>query len=170
MTEFFWGPEPDGLGPCWDLPGTAIHDNRLKDIRFPTDTEAWDLASARRIFFAGRESEANETYIPLPNLENSLKAKPDQQPSDPETEVVTDVIFEIPNLTWRSIAGYFRSWSGFHNHQKRNPEDQARKARGADGDVVDRFMHRLRSRVPDHPDAVDVQWPVYMMMIRKNGN
>lgn len=172
MTDFFWGPEPDGLGGCWDLPGTAIHDNRLKDIQFPAESNLWDRRSAKRIFFAGPDYDPTEdkTYVSLPELSLGSANLQREELSDPEEEITTDVIFTIPNLTWSAIAGYFRSWSGYRNYQKRHPGDKEREARGADGDVVDRFMHRLRSRLSDQAHGVDVEWPVYMMMIKKKGD
>ncbi|KAF9513084.1 hypothetical protein BS47DRAFT_1344601 [Hydnum rufescens UP504] len=70
-------------------------------------------------------------------------------------------------MTWRELENYLRTWSALHTFHAKHPEDRDH----ADGDIVQRFMRRLKEGVTDElkspSDQVEVESPLALIMIKK---
>ncbi|KAG8957233.1 hypothetical protein FRC03_010354 [Tulasnella sp. 419] len=156
----------DKLGPFWEQPGRNILDDHFRAIPFPTSPE-WDQASARRVYFGGEH---------LPELDVPFFEMPEDEVNKPGEEELE--LIEIPDaneyktnvilrkkLTWEGLQAYFRTWSSLHSYHEKNPDDKARKGRGKDGDIVERFVESLKDEIGGN--EVTIEWPLTLIMIKK---
>jgi len=160
LQEFSYGA--DSLGPFWQQPGTSILTNRYRDMTFPTDPSDWDASAAIRIFYTGSHYpiEHGDTYMSLSELEEANDVA--SWGGGGVREVKTDVLMG-GRMTWDGMRAFFKTWSAVHSYQERHPEDKDRE----DGDIVDRFVQTLKERLPEGEEGVQVEWPIFSMMIRK---
>lgn len=165
MSDFFHSP--DGLGPFGTKPDVDIHDNELRAIHFPDVASGWDTSNATRIYFVGdhHAEKKDINYIPLSELQAALDSDPGVPLFVGGQQVRTDVVIKRI-LTWAWIESYIRTWSPLHAYQLKHPDDKERTGRGKDGDIVDRFIEELKARLPENKESVDVEWTMYLMMIK----
>ncbi|KAG8991745.1 hypothetical protein FRB93_002591 [Tulasnella sp. JGI-2019a] len=159
IAEFSLGD--DSLGPFWQQPGTSIIHSRLRDIAFPKSSN-WNSAQATRIDFQGPHHLSDEgeiRHLELSELEATLASGAESLVG----EVTTDVLLR-KKLTWDGMKAYFRTWSAYHSYQEKYPEQTGP---GKDGDIVDQFVDGLKEKLSECENGVEVDWPIYSMMIRK---
>ena len=152
--------DADSLGPFWQQPGIARLENQYRDLHFPT-TRDWDLGTATRIYFEGPD-DANKG-LPYYSLDEILKGNVEWPNA---LEWRTDPVV-TKYFTWDSMAEYFKTWSAVHSYQAQNPEDKERSGNGRDGDIVDRFVSRLKEVVGEDVEGIDVYWPLAAMLIKR---
>ncbi|KAG8953978.1 hypothetical protein FRC04_000962 [Tulasnella sp. 424] len=148
----------DGLGPFWQQPGVSIVDSKYRSIQFPNNS-AWLPSSQVRVYLEGPDEDGTSLpYRPFDEvLQTGLFIEPEWR---------TDTIMNR-SLSLDDIAAYFRTWSAVHSYQKQYPNDKERTGQGADGDIVDRFVESLRQALQEPVGAVDVYWPVFLMMVQR---
>lgn len=81
-------------------------------------------------------------------------------------DVTTDVLIGR-ETTFDDLKPYFRTWSAVHRYHEKHPEDKGRIGRGKHGDIVDRFVEEMKDKLPEHTAEVEIEWPIYMMMVKK---
>lgn len=148
----------DSLGPYWQQPGRRILDNHLQEVAFPTSKAGWDLASSRRIYFAG--NHVPELELPFHHIpEEGGGSRNIALPSDPDFK--TDVILK-KTWTWDGLQSYLRTYSSLHTYHEAHPEDRTRQG----GDIVERMIQSMKEKVPD-AEKLDVEWPLALLLIKK---
>ncbi|KIO20218.1 hypothetical protein M407DRAFT_221150 [Tulasnella calospora MUT 4182] len=145
----------NGLGPFWQQPGVSILDAKYRTIQFPNN-DAWLASSSTRVFLEGPSEDG--TTLPYRSFDDALQSGLLTEP-----EWRTDTIIDR-SLTWNNMTAYFRTWSAVHSYQQQYPIDKEKTGRGAEGDIVDRFIESLRQALQEPSDEVDVYWPVFLMM------
>ena len=74
-------------------------------------------------------------------------------------------------MTWDDLLSYFRTFSSLHTYHEKYPEDLARP----DGDIAVRFWNKLKAEVAQHenqsvediPKEIDVEWPLALILARR---
>jgi hypothetical protein len=70
-------------------------------------------------------------------------------------------------FTYETLEGYYRTWSALHAYHENNPEDKAKRGT-EEGDIVDRFMRKLKRELRlDSKGEILAGWPLVLMMIKK---
>jgi trans-aconitate 3-methyltransferase len=140
------------LGQYWERPGRNILQDHLQSVRFPTQP-SWDASSGQRVYYVG-----NHYSTTGPNPAIRLTPGADEE--------VREVILR-KIMTWEALENYLRTWSALHTFHAKHPEDRDH----ADGDIVQRFMRRLKDGVTDEvkspSDQVEVEFPLALIMIKK---
>ncbi|KAG8893954.1 hypothetical protein FRB99_001618 [Tulasnella sp. 403] len=154
----------DCLGPFWEQPGINILSSYFRDIPFP-DAPEWDATFRRRVYFFGETDttakfQDRPPYYPLPQEGESLP---------PVGEYVTDVLLR-KYITWEALEAYIRTWSAVLRYQTKYPEDKERRGRGEEGDIVDRWFAALKKGAPECKEGVDIEVPLFMMVVKRASN
>lgn len=132
---------PDQLGPYKNQPGYDIVHTFLDGI--PSPGPPFEANSERRIKYVGEHYPARVSDVGEKN----------------------PVILKV-RLTWQAVEAWFRTSGVAHNYAMANPED----AKRPDGDVVSRFMRRLRAQAVGMgytDEMVDCEVPMALLLFRK---
>lgn len=98
----------------------------------------------------------------MPDVDLPYRPLSDDLPDDAEYK--TDSILG-KRMTWADMEGYLRTWSSLHSYHQSHPEDKAKAGKGKDGDVVDRFVEKLKEEVGG--DSFEIVEPLSLMMIKR---
>jgi len=148
----------DSLGPHWQQPGRRILENHLQEVAFPTSGSGWDLATSRRIYFAG--NHVPELDLPFHHIPGEEDSKGIVLPADRDFK--TDVILK-KTWTWDGLQSYLRTFSSLHAYHEAHPEDRNNQG----GDIVERMIQSMKKKVPN-AERLDVEWPVTLLLIKKD--
>ena len=118
------GNGPYDVGPYWQQPGRSILQNHLREIVLADPSLLTD----------GKYLVFSSDWYP----ENK----------HPGAEV-RDVIMSKP-ATLEGLEAYLRTWSAVHTYLEKFPDVAAMRGKGAEGDVVDRIISKLKAEgVPE---------------------
>jgi trans-aconitate 3-methyltransferase len=150
--------EPDSLSAYWEQPGRAILDAGLVTVPLPPE-DSFDVEASKVISFSGTQRQ---------DIEAALTAS--------GRKVENDEVILNNSLTWELLEKYCRTWSSLSNYLEKYPEEKEKRLSnggkgGPDGDIVDRFLSRLRNELlkttGSIPEKVDIEWPVTLLLYRK---
>jgi hypothetical protein len=118
------GNGPYDVGPYWQQPGRGILQNHLREIVHAGPSL---LTDGKYLVFSG-------DWYP--------------ESKHPGAEV-RDVIMSH-SATLEGLEAYLRTWSAVHTYLEKFPDVAAMRGKGADGDVVDRIINKLKEEgVPE---------------------
>lgn len=121
--------------------------------------EGFDVENSRVISFSGDQRQ---------DLEAALTASGRKVEND---EFILNKAF-----TWELLEKYCRTWSSLSNYLEKFPEEREKRLSnggkgGQKGDIVDRFLSRLRNEMlkttGSIPEKIDIEWPVTLLLYRK---
>lgn len=112
------GNGPYDVGPYWQQPGRSILQNHLREIVQP---EPSLLTDRKYIAFS-------DDWYP--------------ESKHPGAEI-REVIMSGP-ATFEGSEAYLRTWSSVHTYLETFPDVAAMRGKGAEGDVVDRIISKLK--------------------------
>ena len=119
LEQFVSGSGPHDVGPYWQQPGRCRLQDHLRALPPPAPAV---LAARAHLVFAGDWYPARK---------------------HPGADV-REVILSRP-ATLDSLEAYLRTWSSVHTYLERFPDVAAMRGNGAEGDVVDRFISKLKA-------------------------
>ena len=121
IEKFVNGNGPYDVGPYWQQPGRSILQNHLREI---VQAGPPSLTDGKYLVFSG-------DWYP--------------ESKHPGADV-RDVIMSQP-ATFEGLEAYFRTWSSVNTYLEKFPEVAAMRGKGAEGDVVDRIISKLKAEV-----------------------
>jgi hypothetical protein len=107
------------VGPYWQQPGRSILQDHLRDIVQPDSSL---LADRKYLVFSS-------DWYP--------------ESKHPGAEV-REVIMSKP-ATFEGLEAYLRTWSSVYEYSEKFPDVAAMRGKGAEGDVVDRIITKLKN-------------------------
>ncbi|KAI0067036.1 hypothetical protein BV25DRAFT_1271400 [Artomyces pyxidatus] len=141
LINSYWnGTDPaNSLGPYWQQPGRSVLDGHLQAVPCAPDVLPGVFTGWEHVFFTGAH------YPDLPSPRPVIVRK---------------------RLAWDDLLAYLYTASSLHTFHEHHPEDLQR----ADGDIALRFWRALKEEtqaVPGNEEAVDVEWPLALIMVKK---
>ena len=140
-----YGNGPYDVGPYWEQPGRSILRNHLREI---VNVDPSLLTDSKYLVFSG---------------DNFPESK------HPGAEV-QDVIMSRP-VTFEGLEANMRTWSSVHTYLEKFPDVAGMRGEGAEGDVVDRIISRLKDMLKGEGVPEDstfmVDMAVALLLYRK---
>ena len=131
------------IGPYWQQPGRSILQNHLREIVHAGPPL---LTDRKYLVFSG-------DWYP--------------ESKHPGAEV-RDVIMSWPS-TFERLEAYLRTWSAVHSYLEKFPDVAAMRGKGAEGDVVDRIISKLKEEgVPE--DSTFTQDTALVLLLYRKGS
>jgi len=135
------GNGPYDVGPYWQQPGRSILQNHLREI---VHVDPSLLTDGKYLAFSG-------DWYP--------------ESKHPGAEV-WDVIMSTP-ATFEGLEAYMRTWSSVHTYLEKFPDVAAMRGKGAEGDVVDRIISRLKAEGIPEDESFTQDTAMVLLLYRK---
>ncbi|EPQ30926.1 uncharacterized protein PFL1_01824 [Pseudozyma flocculosa PF-1] len=159
----------ESIGPYWEQPGRSIISNCFADIPFPTAPE-WDQATAIRRVFSTEGLLPEQIPARWPPQASPGSPRPDTASLSAEARAELETPGNLEkSMTWEMMSSYLHTWSSVHNFLEEHPGDRDDPR----GDVVERFLRRLRDEIGRGerggriPERVTLRWPVGFLFVKK---
>ncbi|CCA74300.1 hypothetical protein PIIN_08253 [Serendipita indica DSM 11827] len=151
-------PEPDSLGAYWEQPGRSILDGGLLSIPNPPSSAHFDLSASQVVLYSG--SLRPDVFQAFTDYEN-------RQIEGKKREIVQEDVVLEKEMTWELLERYCRTWSSLATYLEQHPDEKERR----DGDILQRFLKRMKDEIVSRgeavPESLTVEWPMTLLLYRK---
>lgn len=165
------------LGTYWPQPGRGIVEGLLDAVPFPVSPALGEGEGAEGVL--GKMGDLEWEGRPLASrIEEPTPLEGEERMWDAATAVrlkgSTAGGWALRRRwTMAQLEAYIRTSSAYHAHAAANPEDAQKRGRGGrEGDVVERRVAQiaevLKGEGVRDGAEVDVEWPLVVMMIKRN--
>jgi len=164
----------DALGPYWAQPGRSIVEGLLDAVPFPVEPalteQTSEVLSRLPNLYEGGYPVPERIHEPAPvggtsgwDAASAVRIKRDS--------LGRQWFLHRDRWRWENLEGYLRTSSALNAFHEKHPEDAAKKGNGAQGDIVDRLVHRLREAIKKEEgkdvEEFDIAWPLVLMMVKR---
>ncbi len=129
------------LRPYWQQPGRSILQNHLREI---VDVDPTLLTDCKYLVFSGDLHP--ESKHPGAEVRDGIMSQP---------------------ATFEGLEAYLRTWSSVNTYHEKFPEVAAMRGNGAEGDVVDRIISKLKAEVVSEDSTFTEDAAVVLLLYRK---